>query len=309
MLHAKPHPKESAASLRLTPTDRVVLVIVDGLRPDAINAFRLYHMARLRAAGASTMDATTVSPASGWAALASLITGISPGRHGVLGRDVEISAPFDPLAPVPELIARAGLPSTAFVAEVPRTDRVFASRIAERLGFLKIRFCGSTAHEILAGARHTLSTQRHGLIVVHLPDLDETGHRHGWMSPDYGEAAKRVDMAIGLTAALADVPRDPRTLLILVSDHGGGGMDPFGHDSDHELDRTIPIILAGNPMPVSLALPASLLDVPATILYALGVPIPASYEGRPLKEAFVGEKVGVSSLSSARARIGYAPPL
>jgi len=287
--------------MRLTPVDRVVLVIVDGLRPDAIATFGLHHITRLRGHGAWTMNATTVSPSGSWAALTSLLTGVPPGTHGVLSERLPLRAPPAPLEPVPELLARAGLPSSAFLAEIPQTYRVFATRISERLGFTKTKFSGRTAHEILAAARHTLNTQYHGLIVIHLPDIDLVGHTDGWMSPAYGEAARRVDMTIGLTAALADVPRDPRTLLVLVSDHGGGGIDPRGHGSAHRLDRTIPLIVAGNPMAVPFVLPVSLLDVSATVLYALGAPIPASYTGRPLREAFVRDAIGVGSLDRAAA--------
>lgn len=276
----------------LTPVDRVVLVVVDGLRPDAISTFGLYHMARLRAHGASTAEATTVSPGGNWAALTSLMTGVAPDTHGILCAGLQLRAPFVPLDPVPELLARIGLPSSAFLAEIPQKYRVFATRVAERLGFATTRFTGGPADEIVAAAGRSLTTQRRGLMVLHLSDLDLVGHEQGWMSAAYRDAAKRVDMAIGLVAALADVPRDPRTLLVIVSDHGGGGVDPRSHRSSHRLDTTIPLILAGSPMPVPLAPPVSLLDVPATVLYALGAVIPATYGGRPLREAFVGEAAG-----------------
>jgi hypothetical protein len=216
------------------------------------------------------------------------------GNNRVLSRDARLCGPFAPLAPVPELLAREGVPATAFLAQIPQTHRLFASRISERLCFKKVSFGGTTAHAVLDAARQTLFTQRHGLIVIHLPDLGEAGRAHGWMSPAYGEVAARVDVTIGRVAELVDVPRDPRTLLILVSVHGGG-TDPHGQESDHELDRTIPLILAGSPIWVPLVAPVSLLDVPATVLYALGVSIPSSYEGRALREAFVSDTVAISA--------------
>lgn len=293
MRQAGPYSKEWMPPVLPTPVDRVVLVVVDGLRGDAIGAFRLYHTARLGACGASTMDATTVS-GSPWAALASLVTGVSPECHGILSRDGRLCGQFATLAPVPELLARARFPATAFLAEIPRADRLFASRIAERLCFAKVIFGGGNARDILAAARHTLIMQRRGLIVIHLPDLGEAGRAHGWMSTAYGEVATRVDATVGRAAALADVPRDPRTLLVIVSADGGGGIDARGDESDHVLDRRIPLILAGSPMSVPLVPPVSLLDVPATVLYALGVSIPSSYGGRALCEAFVAERPGIT---------------
>jgi len=40
-------------------------------------------------------------------------------------------------------------------------------------------------------------------------------------------------------------------------------------------------VLAGN-----LGTDVNILDIPATVLWLLGAPIPESYEGRPLREAF-----------------------
>lgn len=272
----------------MTPTvDRVILVIADGLRPDAINEFGLDHIAALRSWGASTMEAVTVSPSRSWPVLASLITGIPPELHGIAADWSRPSPPRVPLRPIPRLLRRADLPSSAFFGDVAPTQHLYAMRLAKRLGFSPVRFSGGTAPEVVLAARETVAWQRQGLVVLRLPDADAAGHRHGWMSRQYGEAARRVDAAVGSVAKRAEVPRDPRTLLILVSDHGGGGVDPKGHDTAHPLDRTVPLIVAGGPVAVAskLAGSVSLLDVPATILYSLGVARPATYAGRPLQTA------------------------
>jgi arylsulfatase A-like enzyme len=79
---------------------------------------------------------------------------------------------------------------------------------------------------------------------------------------------------------------DPDTLLIALADHGGGGADACDHDSAHPLDRTIPLLLWGAGIGRTHLLPSSLIDVPPTILHALGVEVPEWYEGRVLHEAF-----------------------
>ena len=70
---------------------RVVVVVLDGLRPDAIGSFRLTAMAELMAGGAWTLDATTVSPSVTVAAITSLLTGVSPDTHGLKGDRVFIT--------------------------------------------------------------------------------------------------------------------------------------------------------------------------------------------------------------------------
>ena len=76
---------------------------------------------------------------------------------------------------------------------------------------------------------------------------------------------------------------DSRTLLIALADHGGGGTVSTDHESDHPADRSIPIMCAGCGLgPGDLLDDARLVDIPATVLAALGVAIPSSYDGRPL---------------------------
>jgi arylsulfatase A-like enzyme len=154
-----------------------------------------------------------------------------------------------------------------------------------------VTFVGRTAPEILLAARATLQQQRCGLILFHWPDADRAGHEHGWMSAAYREAARRLDATLGLLASLTGIVDDPCTVLIALADHGGGGARPREHDSAHAFDTTIPIVIAGGQVSCGELAPcSSLLDVPATVLWALGVPVPATYAGRPLVEAFAGAR-------------------
>lgn len=117
------------------------------------------------------------------------------------------------------------------------------------------------------------------------------------MSEPYAEAARRLDATMGKLASLIDLTKDEHTLLIALADHGGGGTDSNNHESDHALDRTIPLVLAGKSvLPVVLE-PASLLDVPPTILWAMGVDVPEFHEGRVLREAFSPVEAPISAVA------------
>jgi len=60
------------------------------------------------------------------------------------------------------------------------------------------------------------------------------------------------------------------------------------HDAPHPVNDHIPLIIAGPGVTRrhQLTRPISLLDVPATILWWFGLPVPQRYEGRPVVEAF-----------------------
>ena len=271
--------------LRASPIRRVVLVVLDGLRPDAIPRFGLSNIAGLVHGGASTMLGRTVSPSVTACAMASLLTGAAPERHGLQSERFHIPRPRGALHPLPRLLADHSLPTSAFLATMPMLFSGIAHRIAAHLGIQQAHFRGKNCEEIVATARRTLADQRRGLIVIHLPDADRAGHEQGWMSDGYAVAARRMDAAVGALLEEIDLT-DPSTLLIALADHGGGGAVLDHHNSEHPLDRTIPLILAGGAVRRGdLAPGSSLLDVPATICWALGVPRPESYAGTPLTSA------------------------
>jgi arylsulfatase A-like enzyme len=267
--------------------ERVIVVVLDGLRADAIPLFDLRHWIALARRGAHSYRARTVTPSVTAAAMASLFTGVHPPDHGLTSDRFRIPRARVPLHPLPRALGAAGFRTTACLARVPRGYGGIATRLASLLGAHEARFRGETAPEILASARDTLSTQRRGLIFFHWPDADRAGHRHGWTSRPYMDAARRVDETLGLLDLVTGASRDPGTLLVALADHGGGGLVADDHDSTHPHDHTIPMVFAGGAViSGELAGEPGLVDVPATILWALGVPLPNGWAGRALVEAF-----------------------
>ncbi|MFY9821948.1 MAG: alkaline phosphatase family protein [Thermoanaerobaculia bacterium] len=273
---------------------RVVLVVLDGLRADAIPALGLRCWQQLANSGASSLCGTTVAPSVTAAAMASLFTGAPPEVHGLRSDRFHLPRRRGTLHPLPQVLAAAGMPTSCFIRRLPLVFRFVSRRLARFVGTDVFSFSGRNCREILFAAWDQLLLQERGLIFLHWPDADFAGHEHGWMSDEYARAAHRMDQALGLLAALADVERDPGTLLIALADHGGGGMVPRDHDSDHPLDRTIPLLLAGPEVCGDELEEPSLLDVPATVLWALGVPRPESFTGRPLYEAFAPSAAAVA---------------
>lgn len=265
---------------------RVILLVLDGLRPDAIERFGMTRLASLARRGAASMSATTVAPSVTAACMASLFSGVSPDRHGVNSSRFQLGRPREPLSLVPKVLHDAAMDSEAFMAQVPWFMSRIARRIAKAL-HVDATFAGRDSMEVLGAALPRLHAKRDGLLILHWPDGDNAGHAHGWMSGAYELAARRMDAALGSLIEAASLFERADTLLIVMADHGGGGAQSRDHDSAHPLDRTIPIIFAGGGLtPRTLREPVSLLDVPPTILWALGAPVPASYHGRPLIELF-----------------------
>ncbi len=261
---------------------RIILVVLDGLRADAIPLFPLPHLGALARKGAATFAGRTVQPSITAAAMTSLFTGVAPHVHGVKTDRFGIPRASEPLTLLPRLLRDNGFPVHAFLHAIPRPYRGAAARVGQHLGAC-ISTTGENATEILDAALPTLATQRRGVTFIHWPDADRAGHAHGWASTQYRRAARDMDHAIDrLVRETTGVLDDPSTLLIAFADHGGGGAVPRDHNSQHPLDTTIPIVLAGGQVVIGELAPlASLLDIPATIAWALGLELPANYSGRP----------------------------
>ena len=272
--------------LATSPVRRVVLVVLDGLRPDAIPRFALPNLTELASRSAFTLLGRTVQPSVTAGAMASLLTGAAPERHGLQSERFHLPRPTGRLHPLPRHLASHGLPTSAFLAAMPLLFGGIARRIAAHAGVARARFSGRGALDILAAARPALRDQRRGLILLHWPDADRAGHAEGWMSEAYGKAAWEMDAALGALLRAVDL-RDPETLVLALADHGGGGAVRTHHNSTHPLDTTIPIFVAGGAgRPGELGSGATLLDVPPTVCWALGLPQPESYAGNPLLRAF-----------------------
>jgi hypothetical protein len=266
------------------PVRRIILVVLDGLRPDSLDAFDLPHLRDYSTRGAFTPRATTISPSVTAAAMTSLLTGVTPLQHGLVSDHFHIPRPRAILVPLPAVLAASGIPVSTFVRELPILFRPLAKACVARLGVESPMFRGGTAREILNAARRTLNEQRDGLILLHWPDADIAGHAHGWMSPEYGVACRDLDDALGALVRAERVLDDPETLLIALADHGGGGLVPNDHDGDHERNLTIPMLFVGGGVqPTLLEDGVSILDVAPTVAAALGVNAPACWQGRALQ--------------------------
>jgi len=270
---------------------RVVVAVADGLRSDMVESGALPVMSHLLGKGAWTARGCTVSPSVTSAAMTTLFTGVSPDVHGIGKEGFAIPREVHRLQPLTRLLSAASHPSSLFIPGIPAGYRWLANTLGSLAGIGMFRAAGTGAEEVLENAWVGLRSQRRGLVFMHWPDADRAGHSYGLSSWQYHEAAGRVDRALGRLWESLEGEPDSRTLLVVCSDHGGGGLRERGHDSDHPLDTTIPILLAGAGVRPGELPPARLIDLPPTILWALGVPIPAEYGGRVLTEAFEARAV------------------
>jgi bisphosphoglycerate-independent phosphoglycerate mutase (AlkP superfamily) len=147
---------------------------------------------------------------------------------------------------------------------------------------------GADAHdpEIRDRAIEIIQAGLPNVLFIHFPDTDRVGHAYGWMSPNQFQSITFVDGLIGeLLAVLENNGYLDSTLLIISADHGGHGLR---HGDDSPEDRTIPWLAVGPGVPqgITLATLINTYDTAATALYALKLPIPEVWDGKPILEIF-----------------------
>jgi predicted AlkP superfamily pyrophosphatase or phosphodiesterase len=250
---------------------KVVVISVDGLRPEAIAAAPAPAILRLAARGAVTYQARTIFPPITLPSHTSMLTGFPPAAHGLTWNDYRPGGGF---SQVPTVFARAheaGL-RTVMVAGKDKLLHLDSPGTMDR--FLLASSDAEAAAQAAGQARSF------DLMAVHLAGTDTIGHGAGWLSPQYFAAVREADRAV--ETIVGALP--PETTVILSADHGGLA---FGHGFDRPEDMTIPWIAAGPRIlsGVQVTAPVTTMDTAATVLYLLDLPPTTGATGRPVLEA------------------------
>lgn len=260
---------------------RIIIVLTDGLRPDAIHPERMPALHGLAMDYAHSWHATTVRPSTTIAALATLTTGLLPQDHGLLEHGPGFLGRLAQLTLLPREFARAGLPCRILAGDLKALERAVLPVLMRAAGFRSFGCVGRRASDVARKAVSVCERREAGVQLVYLNDCDRAGHEHGWMSPEYLEAAVELDAAVAILAPLvAD------SLVIVLADHGGGGVTATHHREPHWLNDRIPLVLAGDRVARGARFeePVSILDVAPTMCHWLGLPVPTAFAGRVLSE-------------------------
>lgn len=266
-------------------SEHVVLISIDGLRPDAIAQFQADTLMRLMREGSYTLQASTILPSKTLPSHTSMLTGQPPDVHGVKWNNVvsvnkgKLEAPT-----VFGALRQNGFGTAAFFSKPKFTT-------LQQPGSLDYSqapggWWGSWAAErTVTDAVTYLVSDKPNFLFVHFGDTDRAGHDSGWMSPRYGEAVRTVDRAVGRLLGVATETFGKEGFTVIVTaDHGGHERD---HGSDDPRDVTIPWIAWGEGVaPGMLTRAVRTTDTAATVLWLFGTNEPEDWQGSPVKEAF-----------------------
>ncbi len=269
-----------------TKIRRVLMIGIDGVRPDALLKAETPTLRRLARQGQVTWDARVVDTTLSGPSWAAFLTGVGIERHGVRNNKFESHR----LGETPTFFEhlRVAFPKALLASVV--AWQPFQRVLLAHSG-LDLNLWRSHDDDVTAQAERILAKQDPTLLLVHLDAVDAAGHKHGYTDGPgpYRSAIETSDVRVGrLLAALKKRKTRAKEdwLVLVTTDHGGAGK---GHGGGSLLERRIFIIAHGLGRARSRFRKAqpTLFDVAPTVLSFLGVD-PARYadlDGRPLHEA------------------------
>lgn len=271
-----------AVSLPAAPAEHVVIVSMDGGRPDVVLTSNTPNIHELAAQGAYTWFAQTVNPSVTLVSHSSMLTGCLPAKHGISWNDkFRPEAGYVKTSTCFEIAKNAGLGTAMFVGK----DKL--RHIAKPGTVDKFEVLAGGTMAVCSAAAEYFKTSKPGILFVHEADPDAVGHSKGWGSPEHHAALETCDQGIGLLRkAIAESGVASTTILIVTADHGGHLKT---HGSTDPRDMTIPWVAWGPGIikPGEIQSPVLTCDTAATALYALGLPADPTWDGKPLTEIFL----------------------
>jgi arylsulfatase A-like enzyme len=274
-------------------TRHVIVVSIDGLRPDAIDAYGAPTLQRLMREGSYTLSASTILPSRTLPSHTSMLTGQPPEVHGVLWNHVPTANARSIDVPNVFSLARAhGYTTAAFFskAKFQPLQRRGTLDYSQAPGGWFGRWSSARTVDDVAGY---LAGATPNLLFVHLADPDTAGHNGGWMTPEYGRGVLAADASLRRLLELAeDAYGGGQFSVIVTADHGGHDK---GHGTEDPRDVTIPWIAWGRGVRPGVIDTAAVrtMDTASTVLWLLGVSEPADWAGEAVIGAYDGGRAAI----------------
>jgi predicted AlkP superfamily pyrophosphatase or phosphodiesterase len=253
----------STGAATTAPSVPVVVISIDALRPDFVleadrHGLKVPNLRRLLSEGAYATGVSGVLPTVTYPSHATLVTGVSPARHGILS-----NGPFDPLARnangwywyaedyrVPtlwDIAADAGLATAAvdwpvsvgarIAHNIPQFWRTTDADAPDDLRLLStpglLREAEAAVGPFPAGGAFTvaederraefnvflLERKQPSLHFCYFAGLDEESHETYPESPQSMAVLERIDALVGKVRAAAERSGGGKAIVAVVSDH------------------------------------------------------------------------------------------
>lgn len=266
-------------------SDRVIVIVIDGMRKDRYEAAHTPFLDSLKKNGTEYTLMETVYPARTVVCFTSMFTGTYPMEHGIKSNMVwnsgsQSESIFDSLRKVNKhgrLLGIAHLVDT-LGDDVDTVTAVMNNDVADR--------------HIVEKGKRLMKEENPDLFVMQLISTDQTGHSRGVLYDDYIEKIEETDALVKeYVDWLQQEGYMDNTTVMVCADHGqADGIGGHGHLDEGE--RFVPFFMYGPSINQGKRVEEkhSLVSMAPTIAHLLGTPFPEQSRGRILTEAIRSSK-------------------
>jgi len=257
---------------------KVILISIDGMRPDGFSACGNPFCEEMKKLGAYTLTGRTVLPSVTLPCHMSMFHSVPPERHGIV---TNLYTPMvRPLNGLFEQVKNAGGVGAMYYGWEPLRD-VSRPGSLKFAGYLNAYIEDATDASLTDMALERMEKSKPDFVFLYMVETDEKGgHDHGWMSPEYLAVIKA---AIDNVRRVWERFHDEYTIIV-TADHGGHDR---GHGTDMPEDTTIPMFFIGdNFTPGKTLEGVTILDLAPTIAAVMSIPAAPEWEGRDIRDRY-----------------------
>lgn len=252
--------------------NKVILISIDGMRPDGFLACGNPFANSMMEIGSYTLNARTVLPSVTLPCHMSMFHSVPPERHGITANlYIPMARPVNGLF---EQIKLYGGISAMYYGWEPLRD-VCRPGSLKYAAYLNAYIEDSTDGSLTDFALNRIQRSKPDFVFLYMVETDEKGgHKGGWMSNEYLHY---------VSAALDNVKRvyeacGQEYTIIVTADHGGHERT---HGTNSPEDTTIPQFYIGPSFePGRELIDVTILDLAPTIAQVMNIPADDQWEGK-----------------------------
>ena len=251
---------------------KVLLILCDGMRPDAMMSCGHPFAEKMKELSTYTLAARTVIPSVTLPCHMSLFHSVDPARHGTTtNTHMPQVRPIDGMVDV----LKANKKKCAFFITWDQLRDLCRPGKLDACDFLSCYNYQNVNEIITPRAIKYINEQQPDFLFLYLADTDNTGHKYGWLTPEYMQDAH--DAIACVEQVYNSIPDD--YTIIFLADHGGHDRT---HGTEMPEDMTIPLFFMGPRFEKGKVLPeASIKDVAPTVTKLLECDPAEEWEGTP----------------------------
>ena len=251
---------------------KVILILVDGMRPDGLLGCGHDFPAAMLAHSVHDLASRTVMPSVTLPCHMSLFHSVTPERHGILSNTYVPQV--RPVKGICEVLRAAGKSCSFFYNWEELKDLSRPDSLASAVYVSGHIYGYEEANpRVTKACLDNMTAGGSDFSFLYLGWTDAAGHNNGWMSEEYMRSIRGSLDCIRSVCEAAD----DDTLVILPAAPGGHGRS---HGSDMDEDMTIPILFWNRNFAPREITGTNIIDIAPTVVTTLGVTPDPEWEGK-----------------------------